>query len=314
MGQTATPSAPPAAAPASPAPKAPETKPAGTPPATGAPVDQKPPEGATAAEKRAWKLAINGKEQELDVSGIEFKDPKLEEKFKKLVQKGLGADEKFQHSAKTEKMLESFVHLLKTDPWKALSHPMIGHDARKIAEQYLAKQLEFERMDPRDREIAEHKLKLQEAEDKLKSEREEREAQQKETLTKHYSEEYSKDILTTLKTSGLPQSPRTVQRIAHYMFEGLKRGVELKATDVIDIVRQDYMDDIKALFGGLDEDALLGIVGDDVAGKIRNAELKRLKRPGIPVSKNEQPIGTPDTKPPQYKSIDNFDRLIKERM
>ena len=308
----AAPAAPPATAPAAGTPPAgTEPKPgAGTPPAG---TDPKPPEGLSPAEKRQWKLAINGKETDLDISGIEFKDPKMEEKLKMLVQKGLGADERFQHSAKVERMMEQFVHLLKTDPVKALTHPMFGHDMRKLAEEYLAKQLERENMDPEKRAIMEEREKLEKDRETINKEKEAENERKTTALREHFSKEYSNDILSTLKTSGLPQSPRTVQRMAHYMYEGLRRGVELKAMDILPLVRQDYMEDIKALMGGLDEDALYALVGDDIAGKIQKAGLKKLKTPAPVVPLGSQPAGGDAAKPPKYRSLNDFDKLVNER-
>jgi len=293
------------------------TKAAGQqPPASGTlPNGQQPPAGLTPAEKRQWKMAINGKETDLDITGIEFKDPKLEEKLKMLVQKGLGADEKFQHSAKVEVMLQQFIHLLKTDPVKALRHPLIGHDMRKLAEEFLANELEREGMDPEKRAIMEEREKLEADRDELKKQTEDANQKKVEVLREHYSKEYSTDILTTLKTSGLPQSPRTVQRMAHYMYEGLKRGIELKASDVLPIVRQDYIEDIKAIMGGLDEDALYALVGDEIAGKIQKAGISRLKRPGNLVPKEQQPpAGGEPPKPPKYRSTNDFEKLVNERI
>ena len=276
----------------------------------------KPPDGLTPAEKRQWKLAINGKETDLDITGIEFKDPKLEEKLKMLVQKGLGADEKFQHSAKVEEMMKNFVHLLKTDPAKALRHPLIGHDMRKLAEEYLAKEIEREQMDPDKRSILEERERLEADRDEFKKQAQAEQQKKEEALRKHYNNEYSTDILNTLKTSGMPQTPRTVQRMAHYMHEGLKRGIDLKASDVLPIVRQDYIEDIKAIMGGLDEDALYALIGDEIAGKVQRAGIKRLKQPGQPVPKSEQPVPSEKEaqKAPKYRSTNDFEKLVNERI
>lgn len=311
---TPAPAAPPATAPGAPAAGKPPVDPKAPAGSNGAVPPVTPPDGLTAAEKRQWKLAVNGKETDLDITGIEFKDPKLEEKLKNLVQKGLGADERFQHSAKVEKMVEQFVHLLKTNPVKALSHPLIGHDMRKLAEEYLAKELERENMDPEKRAMLEEREKLEKDREEINREKQTENERKAAELKSHYSKTYSDDILNTLKTSGLPQSPRTVQRMAHYMHAGLVRGVELKASDVLPLVRQDYMDDIKALMGGLDEDALFALVGEDIAGKIRKADMKRLQRPGNPVPAGEQPAGTPTSKAPKYKSMNQFDELVAKNL
>ena len=62
----------------------------------------------------------------------------------------------------------------------------------------------------------------------------------------------------------------------------------MKPEQVADLVKKDYIEAQKELFGALDGDLLLEFLGDDVASKIRKSDLKRIKKdsPKQHVSKN----------------------------
>jgi hypothetical protein len=65
--------------------------------------------------------------------------------------------------------------------------------------------------------------------------------------------------------------------MAFYMFQAVQNGYELEPKDIVERVRQDYIEEVKELFGQTDGDALLSILGDDVGKKIRESDLKKLK-------------------------------------
>lgn len=213
-------------------------------------------------------------------------------------QKGMGVDRKLSEARKKVEVAETFIRLLRENPEAILMNPQIMGQERfqKLAQDYLHKQIQKEMMTPEQRELAELKEKLAQ-EEAAKKELESKTANERmKALTERYNQQYEKDISDTLATSGLPKTRATVKRIAYYLSEGLKRGVELKAADVIDLVRADYTNEIKELYGSLDGDTLAQFLGDENIKKIREAELKKLNpatgrpevKPAAPVS-NEPP-------------------------
>ena len=62
------------------------------------------------------------------------------------------------------------------------------------------------------------------------------------------------------------------------MHQSLQRGYDLKASDVVHLVREDYQEDQKALYGSLDGDKLVEILGKDITDKIRKHGLSRRKQ------------------------------------
>ena len=201
------------------------------------------------------------------------------------------ADDKFREAANTRKQAEDFINLLKTNPKKVLSNPSLGIDFRELAEEYLMEQMEEEQMDPRDRELKEAREKLASIEEEKKQKEKEQQEQQAADLREKYTQEYQQSIIDTLQKSGLPKTEHTVKRMAYYMHQGLKRGYTLKSNDVVDLVKQDYITEQKSLYSGLDGDALIELLGDDVASKIRKHDVAKYSKKKSPETPGKQPEG-----------------------
>lgn len=246
--------------------------------------------------KRMFKVKVNGEEVEVD-----------EDELKAGYQTRKASDEKFREAAMSKKQAEEFIHLLRTNPKKVLSNPDLGIDVRKFAEEFLVEQMEEEMMDPKDRELRDAKRQLEEIENEKKRIKEEEESKQAAQLKEKYSQEYQTSIVEALQTSGLPKSEHTVKRMAYYMHQGLKRGMNLGAKDVVSLVKQDYIDEQKALYSNLDGDMLVQLLGSDVADKIRKYDVSKVKgqrqEPKYPAKQPEG--GTP--RPKKSKKISKED-------
>lgn len=222
------------------------------------------------AEKLAKKYKVKVDNEELEVD---------EDELVRGYQMRKASDKRFQEGLAARKQAEEFVRLLKTDPKKVLAHPSIGLDLKKFAEDFLVEQMQEELMDPKDRELRDYKQKLAkfEEEERLKKQKAEEEA--KDAVKKKYQEDYNKQIIDALETSGLPKTEYTVERMIYYMHKALKNGYELDAKDVTELVKRDYIEDSKALYSGLDAEALEKIMGADIAKKLRKHDIDKLKQP-----------------------------------
>jgi hypothetical protein len=252
-----------------------------------------PQEVAQDVAKRLYKVKINGNEQEVD-----------EQELLAGYSTRKAADEKFREAAMTRKQAEEFISLLKTDPLKVLNNPNLGINFKELAEKFLVEQYEDDMLDPRDRELREAKRQLAEIEEQKKEQQKQQEEAQATELRERYTNDYVKNITDALSTSGLPKTEHTVKRMAYYMAEGLKRGMDLQAKDVISLVKDDYMTEHKSFFSNLDGDALLQILGDDVATKIRKHDISKLKSPVKPLStpeKQAEPIKREASQPKMSK-------------
>lgn len=236
--------------------------------------------------KTSDPVKIESKKYKVKVEGKEVEVP--EDELVRGYSHATAANKKFQEAATMRKQAEEFIGLLKTDPLKVLKDPRIGHDVRKLAEEYLIAEMEKEAMTPDQRELADAREKLKVAEEEKKANAKVKEDAQNAELTKKFTDDYTNDILGALKGSGLPQTEHTVRRMAYYMYQALNRGYELKAADIIPLVKEDYKAESKALFDQLDGQTLLEILGDNTAKKIADYNLSKIKTTGKKVLPEEQ--------------------------
>ncbi len=244
-----------------------------------APTAATPGESPAQTQARMFKVKVNGQEKEIP-EDVMIRDYQTRE----------AADKRFQEAAEMKKSAESFMQRLKSNPIEALKDPSLGHDVRKLAEEYLVAQIQEEMMDPKDRELRDLKKYKEGKDAEEMTAKEQAEAERKEVLRTQYADEYQEGIIQALETSGLPRTPFTVRKMAYYMAEGLKRELNLSPKDVLPLVKEDYMEEHKHFFSALDGESLIDFVGKENADKLRKHDLARLKRPGL-------------TTPPRSKSV-----------
>lgn len=245
------------------------------PPATGKtalPVGKTPPVAEVPKKRR---YVVDGKTHEIDEKDLDT-----------VVQKGLGAEKKFNEAAKARKEAEMLISMLQRNPMAVLEKvaKLSGGDPRKIVEDWLwENHVKLEQLTPEQREAELNKRKLTDYE-KQEQERQERAVQERaEQLKAHYREHYERDIIGALEEGGLPKTTKTVSRMAHYMAQALKIGAKITAKDVIPLVRQDYESEFREIFGPANAEIIARILGDDGLKKIREHDLSRLKAQGAPI-------------------------------
>lgn len=273
-------------APASPgsAPEGGQKPPEGANPPAGG---KKPGESAAAAAKRMLKAIVDGKEVEVE-----------EEAAIRAFQKEKASEKRFGEASALKKQAEQFLQQLKrgtSDP-RVMAEiikkidPEKG-DFRKIAEDYLYQLIQDEQLSPEQKELKAAREKLAEVERQEQERIEAEKNQQASELQQKFTKEYQTDIIGALEQSGLPKTEYTVARMARYMHMALVRGVELKAADVVDFVWKDYQRDLGA-FRSLPAEKLLDMIGPELADKIREFDLAKLRNGGgsAPADTTKPPI------------------------
>lgn len=226
---------------------------------------------------RKYKVKLNGEEVEVD-----------EDELIRNYQLRKVSDQKHQEGVRARKQAESFLKMLKSDPSKVLSDPRIGIDVKKFAEDIIYKNLQQEMMTPQQRELAEYKEKVQRYESEQKRIADEAANKEATTLHEQQRDTYVNDISDALSNAGLPKNDYTVQRIVGEMTKAIKAGFSnVKASDVVDLVHAQFVKDTKALYGSSSEETLMKLLGDEVAGKIRNYDVESYRQKNaIPKSTN----------------------------
>lgn len=217
---------------------------------------------------RKHKVTIDGKEEEIDE--IELKRGYGHQKAaNKILQEGVAA----------RKQAEEFIAMMKDPKTFFDVASKLGHDARKLSEEFLASKLEEELMDPRDRELKATKAKLKELEDMDKKQKEAVEAQRHETLKKKFALDYSNQFIEALKETQIPSSKEMVQEMAKYVHRAAKLGFKMTAKEAASLVKEDLETKIQKVVRESDIETLLRIIGDQTMNKLREHDVSKLKSP-----------------------------------
>ncbi|CAB4199938.1 hypothetical protein UFOVP1351_16 [uncultured Caudovirales phage] len=291
--------------------------------ASQAPVDNAPEVNAEASKEnqpaqeapkprnvKKLKLKVDGQELEEEI------DLDDEENLKRHLQMSKAAQKRMSEAAKAKRDNEELAKVFK-GPVKDLFKyaDALGktpQQLRQELEEYFAAQLEEEMLTPEQKKVRDAEQIIREREEEKRRAKEQEEAAEKEHWQKHYAQEYDKKITEALSSSGLPKTPKTVHRMASLMSKNLEMGLDLEPKHLVDIVREEYLTEIKELFGASDGDTLLKMLGDDVANKIRKSDLARLKGAGIPQKKvASQPAEQP--KPQRRMTTEEWLAEVRRR-
>jgi hypothetical protein len=99
----------------------------------------------------------------------------------------------------------------------------------------------------------------------------------------------------------------------------VNHGYELDIETAVDLVREDYVVDTSSLFGGLDGDALVSALGEDIVKKIRKHDLARLKARTTsqqPAAENRQSPSQPRAdrnQPPKHMKQHEWLEMIRKK-
>lgn len=227
------------------------------------------------SNKRKYKYKVDGQDIEEEV------DLDNEQEMTRRFSLSKAAYKRMESAAKTQKQSEAFIKMLQDDPLKILTHPQFGGQAKfkKLAEQYLIQELEQEMLTPEELHRKTQEERLRHYEDQEKKTKQEAEEAQMVKLQEHYQQDYEQKIIKGLSSQGLPKTAKTVRRMAELMAKSAEHGIDLQPEQLAELVRTDYINEMREMFGSTEGDVLLQLLGDDVGNKIRKADLAKLRGP-----------------------------------
>jgi hypothetical protein len=253
------------------------------------------PKETKEVEKRKYKLKIDGNEEEWD-----------EDKVLTAAQRSAAADKRFAEAAKSRKESERVQKILDSGDRKAIQKLFGDEKFHKMAVEYFNERLEDEELSPQDRKIRDLERKIQETESEKKKSQEERDAKEMEALQEHYSKQFDKEFSEALSSVNLPNHPSTVKRMAELMEQNLNMGLDLPAATIARMVEEEFAGSIKSLVSALDGDRLVSMFGDEVVGRIRQANLKKVGLTAPTGSKRTE-SASQESKPKSGKALDYDD-------
>lgn len=217
---------------------------------------------------RKYKVKVDGVDQEVDEAEL-LRGYSHQKAANKKLQEGLAA----------RKQAEQFLSMMKDKSTLFDTIQKLGHDPRALAEEYLAQLLQDEMMDPREKELRDARKKLQSFEDIERKQKEEIARRHHEEMKKKYAAEYNLQFTKALQETGLPATKPMVAEMAKYISRAAKTGYEITPSEAAKLVLEDVKQAQMRLIGDSDAETLLKLLGDDVANKIRQADVARLKTP-----------------------------------
>lgn len=219
--------------------------------------ERQPGETKEQHQSRKLKLKFQGKEQELE-----------EAEVVRLAQLGLLGRHKASENAQLKQREAEISRLIKDDPW-GLLEKVGGHDRRKLAEELLADIIKTEGMTPEQKKAAEMEKRLAEYAEKERQDQERQSQERDQRVAEQMGRQMENDFIGAIKTSGLPASKTTMARMAFYMDQALREGLDVDPKDVVHLVKADFEREARDLFSNLEPEALIAILGEGVAEKIR---------------------------------------------
>lgn len=252
-----------------------------------------------AARIKKLRLKVDGREIEEEVNLDD------EEYLVKELQKAKAFNKRAQEYSQLQKEIQEFFDQLKKNPRKILQDPNIGIDMKELARQVIEDEIENSKKSPE--QIEKEKLEAELASLKEKYEKEQKELKERENqrLMEMEFERYDAMIDGALKESDLPKSPYVVKKLAEYMHLGVSNGINVSAKDVLPLVREEILSDIKSMFGAMPDEVLESVLGKDTIGRLRKRSIAKAKT--VSASQlQKQPAKELEPKKVEKKSFKEF--------
>lgn len=276
-----------------------------------------------AAEPSGESLESESESQvELEAdTGPEFKPVRLKygdeeievaslDQLTKIAQKGLGAERKFQEAASIRKQAEKLVATLKDNPIEILRHPALRDKMLEAAQDLLFEHIQHEQMSSEERARLQEREELERYRRSEQERKAQEEMQQREELKERYRQDYERQFITALNEGGIPKSDWAVTRMAQYMRQAIKNGMSnITPQDVVHLVKRDWQQAQADLYGQLDGDKLIQMLGPDIAEKIRKADVAKLTSKRPQAKAVQQPLEA--SEPRQRRRFSSPDQMLE---
>lgn len=261
--------------------KAPQTPEIKAPNPNQAKIISKPGETTPKPQEVKPKAPLSTKQKlKLKVDGQEFEeeyDPNDKEYITRNVQLAKVAQKRMQEYSALQKDVIQLINDLKNNPKKALSDPSIGLDVKKLAAQIIEEEIANSKKSPEQVQREKLESELKEMKEQRDREKAESQAQEFERLREQQFERYDILMEQALEKTDLPKEPYVVKRIAEYMLLGLQEGRDVLPEDVIPLVREEILDDMKHMIHTMPVEAVETFLGKDLFDKMRKNNIAKVK-------------------------------------
>ncbi len=226
---------------------------------------------------KALKIKVDGHEYE---ESLPFEIPDTAEArdyMTRQLQMSKVANKRMGEKAQLENEVRSFLEQLKSNPKKLLSDKTYGVDLKKLAAQMIEEEISNAAKSPE--QLAKEALEseLTELKEQRKREQADNEKREFERVQQMEYDRYDNLMTQTLEKSDLPKSPYVIKKMADYMLMGLKEGLDITPEDVLPLVREEILEDIRQMSQAMPLETIEKLFGGDILTKIRKKNVSRAK-------------------------------------
>jgi hypothetical protein len=229
------------------------------------------------APEEIYTLKVNGKEVKVPKSKLEM-----------YAQLGLASDEKFKEAKRVREEAEKILSTAKTEKSAIKSLMAAGYskeEARKIIEEELLKEYEYEDLSPEEKKRRELEEELKQYKSKDEKEKAERETAARQKEEEAYFRKLDDELADAIKSSGLPKHPVFGKFALQYMASSASQDLDLSAKDAMKLVEQDFLGVVQELLSGMDAKTLKSWLGDKSLRSLREEAVSELKSKEPPFAK-----------------------------
>lgn len=233
-----------------------------------------------------------------DGTEIEVDIEELKRGYQRDDSKLKAAQRRFQEAAKIKKQTEAFLAMAKTNPGEALKR--LGVNVDEFINAHVNNLVEQARMSPEEAQRRQLEAELQRYKQAEQAKLQEEQERLNNAEFEKVAQDYSQKIMTALESVNIPKTPESGRRVAQYMLQAHQRKIDLSPQEAAQLVREDYLNDMKALLTGASDESLLELLGEDVAKKIVKTNLAKHQAKTQGASKpivNKQPVEKKDEPP-----------------
>jgi uncharacterized protein YdaU (DUF1376 family) len=139
--------------------------------------------------------------------------------------------------------------------------------------------IEEETKSPEQKEREKLQKELEDYKKQAQTEKEAREKAEYERLRAQAEQDLDNKITGALETSGLPQSPYVVKRMADYMLLALQKDISLEPSDIIPIIKKEMKEDLRQFFSSSPDELVEELLTKERLSAFRKKALASAKKP-----------------------------------
>lgn len=233
---------------------------------------------AAVKKLNSLKIKVDGQEYNESLPfEIDPSNKDAVEYMRKHLQMSKAGQKRMGEKAQLENEVRSFLDQLKKNPKALLSDPTYGVDLKKLAAEMIEEELSNASKSPE--QLAKEGLEreLESLKAQRKAEKEQYDQREFERIQQSEYERYDSLMTQTLEKSDLPKSPYVVKKMADYMLMGLKEGLDISPEDVLPLVRDEILDDIRQMAQAMPLETIEKLFGGDILTKIRKKNVAKAK-------------------------------------